>query len=87
MYKAEKFRTISSNSNYVIIFHNVGDERNLYHVFQMCKLSKKLVKEITEDVFGNGSRYIVLDVLSCPSNGRIQTGIFKDKPLFVYNNS
>ena len=25
MYKAEKFRMISSNSNYVIIFQNVGD--------------------------------------------------------------
>ena len=77
---------ILSNSNYVIIFQNIGDERTLYHVFQMCKLSIKL-KKIT-DVFSNGSRYIVLDnVLSCPSNARIGTGVFKDEPLLVYNNS
>ena len=57
-------------------------------MFQTRKFSKKLVKEITEDVFSNGGRYIVLDnVLSCPSNARIRTGVFKDEPLFIYNNS
>ena len=79
---------ISSNSNYVIIFQNVGDEQNLYHMFQTRKLSKKLVKKITENVFSNGARYIVLDnILSCPHNARIQTSVFKDEPLFVYKNS
>ena len=52
----------------VEIFQNIGDKRNLYHVFQMHKLSRK-VKKILEDIFGNGGRYIVLDnILSCPPN-------------------
>ena len=87
MYGAENFQMILSNSNYVIIFQNVGDERSLYHVFQTCKLSRKLVKKITDDLFGNGGRYIVSDnVLTCLSYARIRTGIFKDELLFVYNN-
>ena len=87
MYKAEKFRMILSNSN-CVIFQDVGDEQNLYHVFQTRKLSKKFIKKIIEDVFGNRGRYIVLDnVLSCPPNARIRTGVFKEEPLFVYNNS
>ena len=88
MYRVEKFQMISSNSNYVIIFQNVEDEWNLYHVFQTHRLPKKLIKKITEGVFGNSGRYIVLDnILFCPPNARIWTGVFKDKPLFVYNIS
>ena len=57
-------------------------------MFQTHKLSRKLVEKITDDVFGNSGRYIVLDnVLSCPPNARIGTGVIKDEPLFVYNNS
>ena len=41
MYKAEKLRTILSNSNYVVVFQNIGDERNLYHVFQTQIIQKQ----------------------------------------------
>ena len=73
MYKAEKLRMILSNSNYVVVFQNIGDERNLYHVFQTRRLSKNSVKAIAQDVFSEiNFGYIIFDnVPSLPSNERI----------------
>ena len=70
MCKAEKLRKILSNSNYVVVFQNIGDECNLYHVFQTRRLSKNSVKAIAQDVFGKYNYgYIVFDnVPSSPSN-------------------
>ena len=89
MYKAEKSRMILSNSNYIVVFQNIGDEHNLYHVIQTCRLSKNSVKAIAQDVFGeNNYSYTVFDnVPSSPSNARIRTGIFENEPLFVYNDN
>ena len=73
MYKAEKLKMILSNSNYVVVFQNITDECNLYHVFQTCRLSKNSVKAIAQDVFGEDNYgYIVFDnIPSLPSNARI----------------
>ena len=51
MYKPEKLRMILSNSNYVMVFQNNGDERNLYHIFQTRRLLKNSAKAIAQDVF------------------------------------
>lgn len=60
------------------VFQNIGDEQNLYHIFQMRRLSKNSVKAISQDVFSDQNYgYIVFDnVPSSPSNARIQTVIF-----------
>ena len=62
MYKAEQLTMILSKSNYVVVFQNIGDEQNLYHVFQTRRLLKNSVKAIAQDVFGeNNYGYIVFD--------------------------
>ena len=80
MYKAEKLRMILSNSNYMVVFQNVGDKQNLYHVFQTRRLLKNSVKAIAQDVFGeNNYGYIVFDnIPSSPCNATIRTGILKN---------
>ena len=72
MYKVETLRMILSNSNYIILFQNIGDKRDLYHVFQTRRLAKDV---FSEKKYG----YIVFDnVPSSLCNGRIRTDILKN---------
>ena len=64
LYKAEKLRMILSNSNYIMLFQNIGDKQNLYHVSN--------AEIVAKDVFGEKRYgYIVFDVSSSPCNARI----------------
>ena len=76
---------ITSNSLYQVVFHNIGDERNLYAMFHNRKIPKKIFVQIVKDAFQNPYDYIVFDNNpKNPDNCRITIGIFPNESLYVY---
>ena len=89
MYSSDKFRMLFSNANYIVLFPNTRDSRNIKHIMQLWGFNSKETEEVLQLAFGEQYRshpYLLLDNTRITfENARIRQGIFPGENLYVYN--
>ena len=88
MYSSDKFRMLFSNANYIVLFTNSGDSRNIKHIMRLQGFNSKETEEILQLAFEQceSHLYLILDNTTITfENARIRQGIFPGENLYVYN--
>ena len=85
-YGNTKLRTARTNSQYIIVFNNVGDNRNLKTLLFNKGLSKNFMECLIDDMNENDHGYIVFDNhIKSKHNVRIRKDIFPNELTTIYD--
>ena len=85
-YGNTKLRTARANSQYIVVFNNVGDNRNLKTILYNKDLSKNILENLIDDMNKDNHGYIVFDNhIKSENNVRIRKNIFPNEITTIYD--
>ena len=88
IFLTNKFRMLFSNANYIVIFPNKGDNRNIKHVLRSrgynSKDCEKLLKLAFDDCEDSHPHLLMDNTHDVVDNGRLRQGIFNDSNLYIF---
>lgn len=85
MFSTNKFRMLFSNSNYIILFPNKANSRNIKHVMRSRGFNSKDVEQLMQLAFDDENNLYPYLMLDNTHNVRIRQRIFPDCNMYVYN--
>lgn len=86
MYGAGKLRNSRVNSQYIVMFKNLADHRNMYTVGENRKISRSKMSNILKDINSQPYGYLLFDnCVKGYDNTRVRTNIFPNEKTIIYD--